>query len=730
MNKKRVILNLKNGNLKRGFTVNLQIFDESPLPLAEISGKLPPAFKILKEYSGWQSVYCQICRDYNQNQIKNVSIDDFVSKSENLGRSFKKWISSNKFRPIQDKILEKLGNDDEIQIIIQTDYELVRRMPWHLWTLLENYPKAEIAFSFTNFERVSKSLQPKDKVRILAIFGTRPHMQTGIPIDSDVDRRLLESLPDVEIEFMEEPKRIEINDKLRDEKGWNILFFAGHGGSQTSGYKGCIYINETEFLTVKGLNFSLKKAIDNGLKIAIFNCCNGLGLAEDLAKLHIPQVIVMREVVPDRVAQEFLKYFLQAFSQGKSLYLAVRESRERLHENLEYPFLKEDFFPCASWLPVICQNLAEEPPTWQSLRGINSEINSHPLYGTATTEITLPTSNSPNTNEGSIEQQQQTGSVDEASPEQLFNNIKITMLGASGSGKTSYMVSMYSAMQTGVNGFTLTAKDMDVDLKLTALWEKLVDVKGADRWPQSTYTGVKNYAFELNYGFHPIMGFEWLDYGGDAMSDRSTEQDVQKLVEHTLKSSCLFLCISGEHLSKKADWTTVRQIQSNRMSLFIQKIGDQLKPTIKQPFPVAIIITKYDLCNHRFKRGIIEDVKQIFQPFFTPDSSWLTMICPVSLGKTLVKDTEYSTIEPVNVHLPIIFAIYSVLRNHGWQLNQFKESDSFIKCFNSTAIQNQPKRFQNLESEINEIQSKIKLLAQELEKVSIFLAGKEVEIDI
>lgn len=44
--------------------------------------------------------------------------------------------------------------------------------------------------------------------------------------------------------------------------------------------------------------------------IAIFNSCDGLGLAQELADLHIPQMIVIKEPVPDKLAQEFLKYFL------------------------------------------------------------------------------------------------------------------------------------------------------------------------------------------------------------------------------------------------------------------------------------------------------------------------------------------------------------------------------------------------------------------------------------
>ncbi|NJO64587.1 MAG: CHASE2 domain-containing protein [Richelia sp. RM2_1_2] len=156
---------------------------------------------------------------------------------------------------------------------------------------------------------------------------------------------------------MSNPQLNDINQQLWDE-GCDILFFAGH--SETNSDTGKIYINSTESLTIPQLKFALKKAIDSGLKIAIFNSCDGLGLARDLIDLQIPQIIVMRERVPDRVAQEFLKYFLKEFYQNQSFYLAVRKARERL-QGLEQQY------PCASWLPIICQNPAYKPPRWQDL---------------------------------------------------------------------------------------------------------------------------------------------------------------------------------------------------------------------------------------------------------------------------------------------------------------------------------------------------------------------------
>jgi hypothetical protein len=58
-----------------------------------------------------------------------------------------------------------------------------------------------------------------------------------------------------------------------------------------------------------------------------------------------------------------------AFAGGKPLYLAVREARERLQG-------LENEFPCASWLPVICQNPTTEPIQWQKLSDNLSDTKS------------------------------------------------------------------------------------------------------------------------------------------------------------------------------------------------------------------------------------------------------------------------------------------------------------------------------------------------------------------
>lgn len=323
-----------------------------------------------------------------------------------------------------------------------------------------------------------------------------------------------------------------------------------------------------------------------------------------------------------------------------------------------------------------------------------------------------------------------------------LEEIKITMLGTTGAGKTSYLLGMYAVMQTGVQGFTLAAKDMDLDLELTQRWEKLISLQGEDRWPTPNAAAMEYYDFDFSYGFHPLMRFQWLDYRGLALSDRSTEQDVADLVEYLQASECLFLCISGEHLISELTPSTVRDIKSDRMNQFIQQyISINKNPHLHKPFPVAIVITKYDLCHHRDKDEIIADVKKLFQALFTPNSGWLVMICPVSLGKELGDAPEKANIIPVNVHLPVVFAVYSQLRAYGLKLKEqrdrqtlvveaIKQQNPLIQLIKASQLREQATQLETSQTKIATVEENMKLLSQELQQVSLYFNGSEVTADV
>ncbi|MFB8792364.1 MAG: ABC transporter substrate-binding protein [Potamolinea sp.] len=185
-------------------------------------------------------------------------------------------------------------------------------------------------------------------VKILVILGSDEKID--IQTDWSIFR---ENLPNNQLVLLEKPSSDELRKTLRNEP-WDIIFFAGHSSTQPEENDGQIWINEQEYLSPQQLRNSLEKAVINGLKLAIFNSCDGLGLARQLETLQIPHVIVMREPIHDKVAQKFLNAFLTSFAKGASLHEAVREARDQLR-------LIENDSPNASWLPVIFQN-PEEPP--------------------------------------------------------------------------------------------------------------------------------------------------------------------------------------------------------------------------------------------------------------------------------------------------------------------------------------------------------------------------------
>ncbi|MEK0195995.1 CHAT domain-containing protein, partial [Microcoleus anatoxicus] len=265
----------------------------------------------------------------NKGQITNFSIEELKPLVEQVEMDVKNWLESEQFHPIKQALHDKFNYNDEVRVIVQTEDNLLRKLPWHRWEFFDNYCHAEVALSRPESNRVKKSVPSRNTVRILAILGD----STGINVDRD--RQILEHLSEAETIFLVEPTHQQLEECLTDQKGWDILCFSGHSQSELDGSTGVICINKTDKLTVEQLKHSLKIAIERGLQIAIFNSCDGLGLGKQLAHLDIPQIIVMREPVPDLIAQEFLRIFLQAFAGGNSFYVSVREARKHLKNNYD-----------------------------------------------------------------------------------------------------------------------------------------------------------------------------------------------------------------------------------------------------------------------------------------------------------------------------------------------------------------------------------------------------------
>ena len=374
-----VILNLGSGDLLNGFPqVTVRIWTAGRNLPEQSIGSLPPAPKLIELYQSWQSIYRCLCSsrslrstmlaveeddllEIDEVGITNISENNLDWVSQQLCIEINTWLSARDFLKIERHMRSQLNPTDDIRIILETNNELLRHLPWHKWDIFQDYRNADIALSQSEYKYRQFRSSPiqRNRIRILAILGDSRN------IDVEAEKQFLQNLPNAETTFLVNPSCHEFNTKLWSPLGWDILFFAGH--SQTEEQTGRLYINENptnNSITIEKLEEALKASIERGLMLTIFNSCDGLGLASALERLHIPVVVVMREPVPNRVAQEFLRYFLEAFAiDSLSFNQAMRRSCRKLQG------LEEDF-PGASWLPISCQNPAIELPTWLQLDDI------------------------------------------------------------------------------------------------------------------------------------------------------------------------------------------------------------------------------------------------------------------------------------------------------------------------------------------------------------------------
>ncbi len=366
-----VTIEIRSVNRDIGYHVSLQIAEEYLdvhgkillSPQVKLTAELPAAVEVLGDYYEWQQIYRQL--DLNSRleadkaQITNISTADLKSKCRVLAKlsidSFDRWLNTPSFLTIREQLARSIKSEDRVRFILQIDDPQLHRLPWQMSDLFARYSSTEVVLSSPRLEQIEQLSSPTSKVRVLAILGN----SQGVNIE--VDRQILTTLIDADVEFLVEPSREELTDRLW-EQSWDILFFAGHSLSSEDNSTGQIWIDRTDSLSLEELEFGLKKAIANGLKIAIFNSCDGLGLIPALANVQIPHIIVMREPVPDCVAQDFLTAFLTLYARGNSFYRSVKEAREKLQG-------LEDKFPCATWLPTIYQQGIDRPPTWKQLQG-------------------------------------------------------------------------------------------------------------------------------------------------------------------------------------------------------------------------------------------------------------------------------------------------------------------------------------------------------------------------
>ncbi|BAZ16013.1 hypothetical protein NIES4071_78860 [Calothrix sp. NIES-4071] len=354
--------------------VTLAIFDEEG-QIEEIVSFLYPLPKALEDkFKEWQYyIGFQGNRKVAKNRDKNYSgVVNLTEVANSLKEELNKWLgkygwidengqSDFRVNLVLERFREKITQKDEVQIILQTEDRQLRGLPWQEWDTLAAYTSrgVEVAISATNFRRLTQKQTPQLRatVRILVVFGDE---KLGFAQEEDFIKSLKQYGGEPHI--FRQPTRQELEKKLKDPQSWHIFFFAGHSESDANGRIGRIQINPTPgalgIIEIRELKDLLAGAIQKKLQLAIFNSCDGLGLANQLTELSLPYCIVMREMVESSVARELLKHFLAAFVKDKSLFASMNAARQQLQQKFEAG---------KSWLPVIVANPLAKELTWNRL---------------------------------------------------------------------------------------------------------------------------------------------------------------------------------------------------------------------------------------------------------------------------------------------------------------------------------------------------------------------------
>ena len=372
-----VLVKLKlRGDFQQGWNVELSVKEIE----VEAEGFLPPlTLELESSLSKWQSAYRQI--DTVRSCIppeagigvlpKSVTRHSSLEDRAVVKKHLNEWLNSGdtKWQPIRDKLIgisqsQEVKNEEIFVLVDAKDIKL-QRLPWQEWDIFEKYyPQVEIGLGLSqNSDKTTIKILPQSReVRILVVVGRT----SGINTKDDLE--IIQNLENhgAKVICLMQPSAKELSEALWDRQGYHIFIFTGDSRSENNGSTGWIELNCEHSLSIEQFKEILKKAINRGLQLAIFNYCDGLGLANQLAQLNLPQSIVMREPIPEPVAIKFFKYFFKEFSANNSIFTAVHTARKRL-EHFQLDDSNETCYPGLTWLPIICLLPDVDTLTWQEM---------------------------------------------------------------------------------------------------------------------------------------------------------------------------------------------------------------------------------------------------------------------------------------------------------------------------------------------------------------------------
>jgi len=275
-----------------------------------------------------------------------------------LLEEFNQWLGDVNLRKIRERIYsEAAGKNSQnqktggncVDLLIACECPELTRLPWEAWEIASKKP---IHISRTRISTgdegtvVKNNLRP-GKPRILAVLADTSELNLN------KDRQAVQLLKKVAaitwVKRQERENGEQFKDRfikeLVDERGWDVLIFAGHS-DETELTGGKFKLASDVIVSISEIEEELIQAKHQGLQVAIFNSCSGLSIADSLIKLGLPQVVVMREKSHDSANHVFLKHLCQSLADYKDI-------QEAFQDGCNYLKLERNAYPSGYLIPSL-----------------------------------------------------------------------------------------------------------------------------------------------------------------------------------------------------------------------------------------------------------------------------------------------------------------------------------------------------------------------------------------
>lgn len=306
---------------------------------------------------------------------------------------------------------------------------------------------------------------------------------------------------------------------------------------------------------------------------------------------------------------------------------------------------------------------------------------------------------------------------------------RVTVIGYTASGKTTYLAGMYHIMTLGKKHFSIYATNPDNDLYLEQLW---LAIRGGDAPDPSDK--MEKYAFHISHNRKPVTDFEWMDYPGGVLSQPNTKE-FQDLAANIKESDCLLLILDGDKLfnieaSDIEDYKE-RVFENIQMDDGVSKevkLFNYLSANNIDLPPVGIVVTKCDLIPSEYQTAIQEIIATQFEDIIE-EKNRVVLPMSVSLGGKIEPGTP---LRPYNVEQPIAFAVLAILLKYLNKARSQKDANNAYISNNSGLI----KGFFNSEK-VNRARQNSQALMQEIDKwsedafklIDLFSEKKRIYVD-